>query len=84
MMDLSDLILRKWKADNSCPRRCRPSTDFFPTHHMLAVTTLRKVLNAICLAACNDLQEVVDLLRGGPICPDSAVAVKRFLDEHCN
>lgn len=49
---------------------------------MAAATTLRKALNAICLAVCSALQEVVGLLRGGPVCPDSAIAVKRFLEEH--
>ena len=24
LMDLSDSILRRWKADNSCPYRCKP------------------------------------------------------------
>ena len=53
-----------------------------PVPHMAAATTLRKSLNAICLAVCSALQEVVGLLRGGPVCPDSAIAVKRFLEEH--
>ena len=51
-------------------------------HIAAAATTLRKALNAICIAFCSALQEVVGLLRGGPVCPDSAIAVKRLLEEH--
>ena len=28
------------------------------------------------------MQEVVHLLKNGPVCPDSALAVQRYLQEH--